>query len=285
MIPVTSGATMIWYHTIRTLAPSLGLLFLVYTTREIEEVVPSYRIFLGLFAFIPLMVQFCLWSFRKAGRRPLHPYGLVLALSLPLVALLGPVAEWTARRFPSLCVTVGGEKVTTDRPGRNSSKAIFYVGIHGWGNPQSFEMNSASIHYSGVHGKFYDALNVELPGMRGFYTNSRPATFPVTQATVLDYVRRSDEFRPGQAETIAAELWEILNRYAEKRGLPPMVDRFYESDEPRIVYYVRPDTRSLASCLLALPLLAIISWGLSLWYVRRVRSLELHRTQHLEPIA
>ena len=83
-----------------------------------------------------------------------------------------------------------------------------------------------------------------------------------------EYVCLSDNFPAGEGEAVADRLWETLNRYAEMRDLPPMIDHFNQRDEARIVYYVPTATVYLVSCLLS-PLV-VGSWPLLRWYNRRL---------------
>jgi hypothetical protein len=195
---------------------------------------------------------------------------MVLPLALLLLVPLWPLAEWVAKQIPALGLIVTGVRVNTERPGKYSPQASFYTTFHGWGNPHRFEITSAVIVYSGVH-KQFDDLYVRLPRMQGRYTSSPPGVlFPVSRQVVLDYVRRSDDFQPGEAETFANELWGLLHQYVEKRDLPPMINYFNQGPEPRIVWYVEDDTILGVACLLAILPLLLVSWVLARRYVRRV---------------
>jgi hypothetical protein len=267
---------MVWYHTAATLAPSLIPLFLVYLLWSAVEEVPGVAVFVFLFSLLPLLIQLCWWGLRQtqqgdSGTSPLpHPFGFVLPLGLPLVLPLEPVGEAVARNVPSLCRTVAGEQVMTSRPGSPTQKASFFVHFHGWGNQQSFEMTAAVIVYTG-EGKKADDLYVHLPGMQGHYTNSYTTFFPVTREVVANYVRGSDDFSPNEVEAVSGELWDLLNRYAEKRDMPPMTDHFLQDgEEPRIVSYPPASTVYLCSCLLAVATLAVPSWLLARRYCRQV---------------
>jgi hypothetical protein len=269
---------MVCYHTAATLAPSLIPLFAVYLMWSAVEEVPGVAVFVFLLSLLPLLVQLCWWGCRhnQQGNSgtvlPPHPFGLVLPLGLLLVLPLGPVGEAVARQVPSLCRTVAGEQVMTSRPGRHTQKASFFVHFHGWGNPQSFEMTAAVIVYTG-EGKKVDALYVHLPGMEGHYTNSYTTFFPVKREVVADFVRQSDDFPPHEVEVVSGELWDLLNRYAEKRDMPPMTDHFLQDgEEPRIVSYPPASTVFLSSCFLSIPILTVASWLLARRYCRQVLS-------------
>jgi hypothetical protein len=172
--------------------------------------------------------------------------------------------------------TVAGERVPTGRPESSTRNASFSVQVHGWGSPRSFGFTGGVIVYTGKGRRFED-LYFDLPRRRGHWTNSYTTFFPLTRDVVGEYVRRSDDFPPGEVEAITDQLWEILNRYADKRDLPPMIDHFYTGEEPRIVYYVPASTIYLASCILTLLPLAVGSWMLARRYHRRVLQVEGER--------
>ncbi len=251
---------MVWLHTAATVTPSLVLLLAVYQTWSVVEEAPHALVFAWLVSPLPLAAQLGLLVYRQSQRGHLgvvplpHPFGLVLPLALPLIVPLWPAGEWVAKRVPAACEIVAGERVPT----RN---AYFSVQIHGWGNPRSFDLTGGVIVYTGRGRKFED-LYFDLPGRRGRWTNSYTTFFPLTQDVVREYVRRSDDFPPEEAEAVAGEVWGVLKRYAERRDLPPMVDHFYESEESRIVSYVPASTTYFFSCLFAVIPLAGASWAL-----------------------
>jgi hypothetical protein len=265
---------MVRFHAVATLVPSLFPLFVVYQMWPAMAYGPQVAVFVFLLSLLPLIVQLGWWGFRHTQEGnsgtvlPPHPFGVVLPLGLLLVLPLWPVGASLARHVPSLCQTVAGERVMTSRPAGPTRKASFFVNFHGWGIPQSFEMTSAVVVYTGD--KRFDDLYVHLPDMQGHYTNTYTTFFTVTREGVADYVRRSDDFSPEEVETVSGQLWELLNKYAEKRDLPPMTDHFPEGDGPRIVYYVPASTTYVASAFLSILLLTVPSWLLARGYYRRV---------------
>lgn len=264
---------MVWFHTAATMTPSLVLLLAVYQAWSVVEEAPHFAVFAWLLSPLPLAGQLCLQVYRQSQRGHLgavslpHPFGLVLPLALPLIVPLWPAGEWAARRVPAACETAAGERVPTSRPQSPTRNAYFSVQVHGRGNPRSFDFTGGVIVYTG-RGKKFEDLYFNLPGRRGHWTNSYTTFFPLTQGVVYEYVRRSDDFPPGEAEAVAGELWAVLNRYADRRNLPPMTDHFSEGEESRIVCYVPASTTYLASCVLAVLPLAVGSWVLARRYVQ-----------------
>jgi hypothetical protein len=272
---MSEAKSIVWSITVATIVPSFIPLLVVYAMWGALEEVPHIAVVVLLLSLLPLTVQLCRWGYRHAelgpsgNVEPQHPDGIVLPLGLLLVLPLWPLGERVARQIPSLCETIVGENVMTERPGKFSRNAIFSVQVHGWGNLRSFGFTGGVIVYSGRDRKF-DDLYFNLPGRRGHWTNSYTTFFPLTREVVGEYVRRSDDFPPGEAEAAADVIWDALNRYAEKRDLPPMIDYFPQGEEPRIVYYVPSLTIYLASSFLAILPLAVLSWLLARWYYRRM---------------
>lgn len=261
--------SMRWYVFTQTILPPILLMFVIYALWGIVEVAPGFVVFVFLLSLLPLLVQIGLRAFNqpaettKTTARPWHPFGLILPLSLLLIVPFLPAGQWAAKQVPCLCDLAGGERVPT---GKDS---YFSVGFWGRGNARSFEFTGGVTVYAGER-HFFEDLYYAFPEMRGHWTNSYTTYFPLTRSVVVDYVRRSDDFPPEQAEKIADQIWDTLNRFAEKRDLPPMIDQFREGDDPRIVCYVTPVTVYLVSCLFSLIVSAVISWPLVCWNARRL---------------
>jgi hypothetical protein len=262
-------------HTFATIAPSLLLLLVVHQMWSVVEVLPHCAVFVFLLSLLPLAVQLCLLGYRQSRQGPSgavippHPFSLVLPLALLLVIPFWPAGEWVATQVPALCTTVAGERVMTGRPESPTRKASFSVQVHGWGNRQSFGFTGGVIVYTG-QGRRFEDLYFDFERQRGHWTNSYTTFFPLTREVVGEYVRRSDDFPPGEAEVIKDQLWDVLNRYAEKRDMPPMIDQFHKGEEPRIVYYVPASTIYLSASVLAVVPLATVSWLLARRYHRRI---------------
>ncbi len=95
---------------------------------------------------------------------------------------------------------------------------------------------------------------------------------------VSEYVRRSDDFPPEEAEAVTGELWDALNRYADIARLPVVLMGYsFTGEEPRMVYYVPASTIYLFSCILAVLPITVGSWMLARRYQRRVLHIEGER--------
>jgi hypothetical protein len=273
---------MVRFHTAATIAPSLILLLAVYQLWSVVEELPQFAVFVFLLSLLPMIAQLCLWGYRQSRQdhsgaiMPPHPFGLVLPLALLLIIPLWPVGEWAARQVPAVCETVVYERVLTTRPESSTRNASFSVQAHGWGNARSFGFTGGVIVYTGER-RWFEDMYFDLPRRRGHWTNSYTTFFPLTRDVVGDYVRRSDDFPPEEAEAVTGQLWEDLNRYADKRDLPPMFDHFFAGEEPRIVYYVPASTIYLSSCILAVFPLTVGSWILARRYHRQVLHIEGER--------
>ena len=102
--------------------------------------------------------------------------------------------------------------------------------------------------------------------MRGHYSNSCTTFFPVTRQGMADFVRRVDAFGPDEVEGASGELWGLVNRYIEKRDMPPMIDSFHRGEEPRIVTFVPSSTVYLSTAFLSVLILTVPSWLLARRY-------------------
>ncbi|HTU92167.1 MAG TPA: hypothetical protein VMF69_18945 [Gemmataceae bacterium] len=259
---------MRWYLFAQTILPPVLPMLAIYALWAVVEVAPEFVVFVFLASLLPLLVQFGLWTFHQSAEtrtitsRPWHPFGVILPLALLLIVPFLAVAEGAAKQVPCLCEVVAGEKVPTDKD------SSFAVHVRGWGNARSFEFTGGMVIYTGQ--RRFEDLYFAFPEMRGHWTNSYTTFFPVTRSVVADYVRRSDDFSAEQAEKLADRLWDTINRYAERRDLPPMTDQFGGGNGPRIESYVQATTVYLVSCLFSLLVSAFISWPLVYWYARRL---------------
>jgi hypothetical protein len=219
---------------------------------------PGIILGLALLSLLPLCIQL---ARRSSGSRafPLHPALVTLPLCVLSVPLLWSLGERVACEIPALCAVVAGEKVSTDR------RATFSVHLHGWGNPELFEFSSAIVVFTGQ--RRFEDLYVELPKWEAHYTNTYTTEFPLTRGSLLEYVKRSDDFAPAEAEKIADRLWEVLRKYAEKRELPPFQYGFSEQPHPKVVYYVPPWGVYRGTVAVAAPFLLVIACLLTLWHV------------------
>ena len=278
---------MVWFHTAATTAPSLILLLAVYQLHSVVEELPQAAVFVFLLSLLPLIAQLCLWGYRHSRQdrsgaiMPPHPFGLVLPLALLLIIPLWPVGEWAAKQVPAVCETVVYERVLTRRPESSTRNARFLVQAYGWGNPQSFGFTGGVVIYTGP--RRFDDLYFDMMKRRGHWTNSYTTFFPLTRDMVSEYVRRSDDFPPEEAEAVTDQLWDALNRYADKRDLPPMMDYSFTGEEPRMVYYVPAPTIYRSSCILAVFPLTVGSWVLARRYHRQVLHIEGERLPGRNP--
>jgi hypothetical protein len=273
---------MVWFHTVATIAPSLILLLTVYQLWSVVEELPQFAVFVFLLSLLPIIAQLCLWVYRQSRQdrsgaiMPPHPFGLVLPLALLLIIPLWPVGEWAARQAPAVCEITAYEDVPARRPEPSARNASFSVQVSGWGNPQSFGFTWGVIVYTGER-RWFEDMYFDLPRRRGHWTNSYTTFFPLTHDVVGEYVRRSADLPPEEVEAVTGQLWETLNRYTDRRDLPPMTDHFVTGEEPRIIYYVPASTTYLSSCILAVFPLTVGSWVLARRYHRRVLHIEGER--------
>ncbi|QEL14057.1 hypothetical protein PX52LOC_00920 [Limnoglobus roseus] len=278
---------MVGFHTAATIAPSLILWVAIYQLWAAVEELPQFLVFVFVLSLLPLAAQLGLWFCRQIWNglsvtvTPPHPFGLALPLSLLLLIPMWPAGAWVANQVPDACETVAGEEVRTTLPTAPNRTAVFSVQVHGWGNSRAFGFNGGVVVYTGRGrpgaGPPFEDLYFDLARQRGHWTNSYTTFIPLTREVVGEYVRRSDNFPPGEAEAIADQIWDALNRYAEKRDLPPMIDHFHTGEGPRIVSYAPTSISFLFSCALALLPLAVGSWLLARRYCSRALTLERER--------
>jgi hypothetical protein len=252
-----------------TVAPAVAVFFLVGVMWDFVSTLAIYgrHILVGiaLLSVLPLIIQLVRRA-RTSGGRPVHPAGVMLPLAVLSLPLLWPAGERFAREIPALCEVVAGEEVGTAPPALHGPHAIFSVQPHGWGNPRGFEFSYAVVVYTG-HRRF-DDLHVRLSEWEAHFTNSYTTRFPLTRGALLEYVRRTDDFSPADADRIADRLWEVLRRYAEKRDLPPMRYGFSDEPAPKVVYYVPPWGVYLGTVAVVFPFLLLLAWLLAVWYSR-----------------
>lgn len=266
---------MRWVQTLVTVSPALAALTLGWCAWDFVEAfatyAPRWLIGVALLSLLPVVIQLLLWGL-SAGRRVPHPFGVVLLLGLVLMLPLWSTGERVASWFPSLCKVSTYDEIKPRRPGKSGPTTTFSAGASGWGNPRSFEFTAVTFIYTVPPSeRRKDDLYVLLPRWEGFYINSYTTHFPVTRDRVLEYVRGSDEFPPGEAEALADRLWDLLLRYAERRDIPAVVYRGFDEPPPRVVYWVPGAGIYLVTSLLCVPILLALSWLLASWHCRAVR--------------
>lgn len=259
-------------HTIQTIAPSLALLCLIWASwKVIEEVLMYAPLLLCLTAaltLVPLGVQIARWD-PADGRQAIHPFGLLLPITLVLIVLLWPYGELTAKQLPSLCEASVGFEIVPERPGKLAPAAKFILGASGRGNLRYQEFSNATIIYTNLQRD--TDLNVLLPDWQGFYSNSYTTHFPVTRERLLEYARKSDDFPEGEAVSIANQIWARLNDIKEKRNLPKIVYRGWDEPMPSIVYWVPYNGAYLMTAALCVPVLILVSGLLACCYEPRIK--------------
>ncbi len=273
---------MIAKHTALTFFPSLAFLGFVGTYWQLTEWYPTaLPIFFGL-AFVPLIIQAVVVLIAAAAvgvsslrqekheeRRPFcwHPFGILIPIGFLLLAPCWPLGGAIAARIPSMCYLVAGEDVTTSRTDSHGGNARFHMTFRGWGNPQQSAITHLHFVYTGKQRKIYD-LNVNLPGMSGYYDEAYNVRFPVTPERVLEYVTRMDDFDPAEAEAIKNQIWKYVRQYADGVDLPPIERLDGPSERRRMAYSIfGPTVYPFAVMVESLPLL-LISWLLARWYCR-----------------
>jgi hypothetical protein len=99
--------------------------------------------------------------------------------------------------------------------------------------------------------------------MRGHYTNSYTTNFDVTRAKMLEYVTRSDDFSPEEADKIAEQLWQGLHDFMDQTNLPPLVPYVSSEPTPQFSYRATDVSIFLMAIILATPPLFLVSWLLA----------------------
>jgi hypothetical protein len=265
---------MVWIQTLAIAAPSIIPLFILYREWTALEYGPWLAIVVFVFSLLPLLVQIAIRGYELAPSpdsstsRPIHPFGIVLPLSVMVVFPLLPLGEFIAKHVPCLCQTVAGEHILTSRK-VGDRQISFVVHFYGWGNSKSFRFTSAVIVYTGESQRGED-LYVRLGDRRGHFTNSYTSYFVVTEDEIAEFVRSHGEFAEQEVERITDELWALLDRYSQNRDMPPVINDFHQGSEPRIVSYVPPRTSYLVAALLSLLATTTLSWFLARRYCRKV---------------
>ena len=258
-----------------TFAPCLALLCLLWLCWDfVEDLLshaPTILYWLAALTLLPLVFHLASWSSSR-WQKPQHPYCVVMPLGLFLVVLsfsFSSIGEKVAMRIPFLCKVSTWLVIKPDRPGSSGSEAYFGFSANGRGNASSYEFSLVTVSYKGSSRK--DDLYVLLPRWNGFYINSYTAYFPVTLEKVAEYVQRNDDFPERDAKAIADELWAVLHDLAERRNMPPFVYRGWQQPGERIVYWVPVNNSFLATVVLCLPVLLVISWLLAARYSRLIK--------------
>ncbi len=264
---------MRWEQPFLTVTPAVAFLGLILLGWDVVETfamyAPTWLLWIPLVCLLPLSIHICRWVW-SSGKKVPHPFGILLPVGLVIVFPLWFAGERLAREIPGFCSLGTGYEVKPLRPGKVDPTATFSVGALGWGNSHYFEFTLVTFRYASAHCD--DDLYVSLPQWHGHYTDTYTTNFPVTREKVLEYVRQCDEFPPGDAEVLADQLWELLQKYQEKRDMPPIVygsDRLPEG-QPQIIYSVSGRAIYGVTLLLAVPILIIVAWFLAGWYCRRV---------------
>lgn len=261
---------MRWYRVAEVVLPPIVPMAALFSLRGLLEYMPrEVLIVVGLVSAVPLAIQLLNWTSRGADGRILHPVGVAIPTSLALLFPLEPTVEWIARQVPAWGKVEAGEPVPTSRPDPDGGTTRFLVHIHGEGNQRSYRFTGGTVLYA-VKKRMFDDLDFDFDRQRGHWSNTSTTFFSLDRAAVAKYVKGSDDFSEVEAAALTDQIWDILNRYADGRDLPPTIDRYLREGEPsRIVCTVPPEPVYLVSCGLSLAILAAATYPWLRWYHRR----------------
>jgi hypothetical protein len=287
----------------------VALLLIAYCWDFVEVVAmyaPNCGLVLILLALLPYGVQLCRWAY-SFGKKPPYAIGILVPLGVVLLFPLWPVAERVASWLPRLCEVDCQMVVKPRHPGRLEPSATFAFSGSGWGNPDYYEFRTVFLGYHGdvakscrewvtsqasaagllaaspngegpllalsgciaTRSRFSYALCINLASWTACHTDTYMNYTPVTRGRLRKFVRDHDFFPAGEDEVLANALWETLEQFTEKRGLPPVERHVYPDPRPQFLYRIPRGSVALVNSCLASVCLIVPSWLLAGLYCRR----------------
>jgi len=258
---------MIWFRALLAMLPTLVGMLLILAMRPLLSTFyiygPGWLIFLYLGTFLPLLINALAPKITR-----LHSWTILLPTAPIWLLVFANIGKAVAGGIPQCCTISTWKKFDTSKVDESGERIYFVLGGRGWGNPSSFEFTNASVIYA-KRGRQFDLSYIYLPELRGHYTHSYTTNFDITREKLLEYVTKSDDFPPKEAEHIAQELWQALNELIEKTNLPDLEPYTNTEPLPRFHYRATDFSIVLATIMISVPFLYFLSLALTYFELRR----------------